>query len=587
MAPFRREKSGPRNTFPPPRGASARGRGGLRGSHRGNSATRVASKNAFHTSRIQELGDDPPASSDNTSDAGDPESGPSENLSQEDSSDSDSAPEKPYNVLLQTLNPRLPDGEPRNKRRKVDFVATPKPTQKSPFEPIEDLDAVEHAREAESLSEEDSVDSPDIVSTLQKHDFFSRHFAEPDEDEILQQIRAVEKNHWKVEKISARSPWSLTLRRPLSSREVEDDSHATLPEVRDMKVAAALKPKLEDFATQLLSNADETSKQLAASMLSYHDVLFSARSLENADTLRKLISLHILNHINRTHDRVLKNKAKLLKSGDDEDLELRDQGFTRPKILVLLPTRQSCVKMVDAIVSASEPQQQGNRKRFQDSYANVEEEFSADKPEDFKDLFGGNDDDMFRLGLRITRKTVKFFSQFYDSDIIFASPLGLRMAIGTDTGKKADHDFLSSIEIVVMDQSEALIMQNWEHVDYIFEHLNLQPKEAHGCDFSRVRSWYLDGQAKYLRQTILFSAFNFPTLNRLCTQHMLNVAGKIKIAKAYDGAIAEMALPVKQTFSRFDFMDPASEPDDRFNYFITAILPPLIKTSPQNVGTHQ
>lgn len=322
-------------------------------------------------------------------------------------------------------------------------------------------------------------------------------------------------------------------------------------------------------------------------MLSYHDVLFSARSLDNADTMRGVISLHILSHVFRTRDTVLKNNAKLSKNDNKEDLELRDQGFTRPKILMLLPTKQSCVKMVDAIINSSRPDQQSNRKRFQDSYANVEDELSADKPKDFKDLFGGNDDDMFRLGLSFTRKTVKFFSQFYNSDIIFASPLGLRTALGGENKKKADYDFLSSIEIVVMDQSDALIMQNWEHVDYIFEHLNLQPKEAHGCDFSRVRSWYLDGHAKYLRQTILFSAFNFPNLNRLYTQHMLNVAGKIKFTQAHDGAIVELGLSVKQTFSRFDFVDPTSEPDDRFNYFTTAILPSLTKSSSRNAGGHQ
>lgn len=315
--------------------------------------------------------------------------------------------------------------------------------------------------------------------------------------------------------------------------------------------------------------------------------MFSARSLENAEEVRRLLSVHALNHIFRTRDKVLKNTTRLARNEDDEEIEVRDQGFTRPKVLILMPTRQSCVKMVDSIIALCEPEQQENRKRFQDSYARTDDSLSMDKPEDFKDLFGGNDDDIFRLGLKFTRKAIKFFSQFYSSDIILASPLGLRTALGSDKNKKHDHDFLSSIEVVIVDQSDALVMQNWEHVEYVFDHLNLQPKEAHGCDFSRVRSWYLDGHAKYFRQTILLSAFNFPSLNKLYTQHMLNVDGKVKYSAIHDGAIMDLGFPLKQTFSRFDFADPASEPDDRFNYFTSAILPSLIKTSSQGLGGQQ
>ena len=261
------------------------------------------------------------------------------------------------------------------------------------------------------------------------------------------------------------------------------------------------------------------------------------------------------------------------------DVEVRDQGFTRPKVLVLLPTRQSCAKMVDILINLCQPEQQENSKRFQDSFAKSDDRLSSDKPDDFKDLFGGNDDDMFRLGLKFTRKAVKFFSQFYGSDIIFASPLGLRTVLGSESNKKQDFDFLSSIEIVIVDQGEALLMQNWEHIEHIFEHLNLQPKEAHGCDFSRVRGWYLDGHARFFRQTILFSAFNFPALNRLYTHNMLNIDGKVKFSRVYEGAIMDLGSSVKQTFSRFDFSDTVSEPDDRFDNFMATVLPSLTKAS--------
>ena len=314
-------------------------------------------------------------------------------------------------------------------------------------------------------------------------------------------------------------------------------------------------------------------------MFNYQDILYGDRSFNTVDDVRKLTCLHLLNHITKTRDRVIKNNARFAKEDEDGDLELRDQGFTRPKVLVILPTRQSCLRYLDTIIALCEPEQQENRKRFQDSYAQGEDGFSEDKPADFKELFGGNNDDMFRLGVKFTRKTVKYFAQFYNSDVIFASPLGLRMALGAEDDKKQDHDFLSSIEILIVDQADALQMQNWEHVEYIFDHLNLQPKEAHGCDFSRVRSWYLDGRAKYLRQSILLSAFNFPSLNKLYTSSMLNVAGKVKFSKLYDGVMLDLGITLRQTFSRYESTSPVTDPDDRFNYFTSTIVPHLTRYS--------
>jgi U3 small nucleolar RNA-associated protein 25 len=187
--------------------------------------------------------------------------------------------------------------------------------------------------------------------------------------------------------------------------------------------------------------------------------------------------------------------------------------------------------------------------------------------------------------MKFTRKTIKYFSQFYNSDIILASPLGLRMAIGTEDDKKVDSDFLSSIELVIVDQADALPMQNWEHVEFIFEHLNLQPKEAHDCDFSRVRSWYLDNNAKYFRQTIALTAFNTPELNTLFYNKSENWSGKAKITADYPGTLQELGIKVKQTFSRLEPSSFSIDPDTRFTYFTTAIIPSLVRHLKDSAGT--
>lgn len=348
-------------------------------------------------------------------------------------------------------------------------------------------------------------------------------------------------------------------------------------------MGSQLKQKLKDALIKFPSAFDPSCASLASHIFSYQDLLFSDRKVENADQLRDLTVLHVLNHVFKTRDKILRNNVKVLKETNNDGTAFQDQGFTRPKVLVLLPTRQSCLKWAEAITSKCRLEQQENKKRFLESYGPGAEHFPEGKPADFQDLFGGNDNDSFRLGMKFTRKTVKYFAQFYSSDIILASPLGLRMALKSDKTKKEDYDFLSSIEIFIIDQADALSMQNWDHVDFIFNKINLQPKEAHGCDFSRVKNPYLDGHAKHLRQTIFLSAFNFPSLNKIFVSQLRNVAGKAQVSRIYGGAIFDLRLPSRQIFSRYDTSSPLLDPEDRFNYFIAAVLPSLTKYSGQSM----
>ena len=100
--------------------------------------------------------------------------------------------------------------------------------------------------------------------------------------------------------------------------------------------------------------------------------------------------------------------------------------------------------MIETICSLTEVDQQENRKRFDDSYVTKEkQQFSSDKPADFRDLFEGNADDMFRLGVKFTRKTIKFFSQ--ENGRVFIHPSSTLFGSQSFSGSAAYMSYFSII----------------------------------------------------------------------------------------------------------------------------------------------
>ena len=450
-------------------------------------------------------------------------------------------------------------------------------------EPVDDDEAADHEEAEEEVEEEEDTS----LDNEANNPFFDKHFGNPNEDELTKRLKRITENEWATKKLDAgpakaANPWKAqkashtdTGRGVLQVPSI-DEKALERPKFKSTR-NIGLKAKLVENAQKEIGDFNDLEQTIAPSLFSYQDLLFGARTVQNAGRLRDITCLHALNHILMTRDRVLKNNAKLAAAKEDEDVEYRDQGFTRPKILFLLETKQACVRALDSITRLHTFEQQENKKRFLDSFSQPEDKFSADRPDDFRELFEGNDENEFRVGVKLTRKTLKLYSTFYNSDIIFASALGLRRAIETgDKKKRGDYDFLSSIEMVIMDQADATLMQNFEHAEFVFDHLNLQPKDPHGCDFSRVRSWYLDGHAPHLRQTIVLSAFLTPKINSLYYKHMRNVAGRLRYTPDYtSGLIESLSYGIKQTFLRFDSPSHLTDPDARFKYFHTSILPSI------------
>lgn len=338
-----------------------------------------------------------------------------------------------------------------------------------------------------------------------------------------------------------------------------------------MHLAAVLRKNVAEF-----SNLER--KELFSLFSSYVDMLYLRGTHETMNDYRWSYCLHALNHMMKVRNQVLENNSKLDSRGNDGELDVRDRGITRPRILIILPFRESARKVVECMshhLSGLGKNRVLNLDKFRDEFASEGSSLaSVRKPSDYNQVFEGNTDDSFRLGATLTKNTLKLYTDFYTSDIIICSSLALRMKI---TGDK-DYDFLSSIELVVLDQLEVLMMQNWEHVVEIISHLNLQPKESHDVDFNRVKMSFIEGRGKFYRQTLMFGSVNFTEAFALLDHHCHNIQGQFvvpKIISETNCTIRNVCSSCTQSFKRYNCSNLDSCADERFKYFIQEILPAL------------
>ncbi|XP_031555549.1 digestive organ expansion factor homolog isoform X2 [Actinia tenebrosa] len=444
----------------------------------------------------------------------------------------------------------------------------------------DDDDNVEDYRQENCDDESDNEDVNDNIIEQDEQDPFTVHFEQDLDDDFETKIldpKAFEQKTNIVSSLGTVTTFVPTFKVPM----VYGSSNKT-------QTSALFKVKNRLRNSWRLSNKSAEpneftplQKKLFPYINSYQDVLYSNRSFDNGEDISKLYCLHAVNHILKTRSRVLKNNAKIVlaqKENKEVD-DLRDQGLTRPKVLILVPFRNSALKIVNIIIDLLLPNGEGqvmSKKRFQEEYSDsgASDTKRSFRPVDFEKMFEGNIDDCFRIGLSIMRKAVKLYSHFYSSDILIASPLGLRTILGSDGEKFGDCDFLSSIEVLILDQADVYLMQNWEHIQHIFDNLHKQPKKAHDVDFSRVRNWCLNGWSKYYRQTLFFGSFFFPELNSLLNKQCHNFAGKTKIQLTeLPGTICQVVTQVPQVFYRIECSSHAESQEKTFNFFVEKILP--------------
>ncbi|KAJ2336361.1 rRNA-binding ribosome biosynthesis protein utp25 [Coemansia sp. RSA 2681] len=443
-----------------------------------------------------------------------------------------------------------------------------------------EIDEVEQgSEESESDGESESDNDAEATECSDVKDYMEKHVADDDSAPMHRRLAAVSQKEYT----------QVAVDEPVLGQAVlySVDNQGVKPPNPNSTVPRLTKPlqKLNDgrepsaFQQRLLGWFDQ-----------YLDVVYADRSFDKEDEITTAYALHAMNHVLKSKELERRNKAKLTKAhaeGADAG-ELRDQGFTRPRVLIVLPFRNSAYKVVEKLYKLASGGQDMSAPRFIKEYGPdgyEESVISKRKPDDFRKTFAGNIDDGFRVGVQLYRKTAKVYTDLYHSDIIVASPLGLRMVTGSEGDERRDFDFLSSIEMVVVDQCDTLLMQNWEHVLHVFNHLNLTPKKDHGCDFSRVRNWYLEGTAQHRRQTIMISEYMTPEIQAVFNNNCRSIEGKVRIKPVYAGAVADVVAQVPQVFKRLSVKRLQSAADDRFMHFTENVLPELEKSAAKDKHT--
>ncbi|XP_036431105.1 digestive organ expansion factor isoform X2 [Colossoma macropomum] len=328
------------------------------------------------------------------------------------------------------------------------------------------------------------------------------------------------------------------------------------------------------------SDLTDLQKELLRLMGSYRDIYYPECSpVVEGPEVRRAYCLHALNHVLKANSKVLTHNARLKEAKGSEEEEFRDQGLTRPKVLILVPTRDGALRVVQTFISLLEPKEKkmdvSNKKRFKDEFGEDpnDKPTNLHRPDDYNAVFSGNVDDHFRIGLSILKRSMRLYSPFYSSDIIIASPLGLRTLLGVEGEAQRDFDFLSSIELLVLDQTDVFLMQNWEHMLHVMKHINLQPLDSHGVDFSRVRMWNLNNWAGYYRQTLIFSAIPDPQINSILTKHCRNYRGQVATKNLpKTGSICQVLVQLPHVFQMFQ-ADSFMDQDTRFQFFVEKVLP--------------
>jgi U3 small nucleolar RNA-associated protein 25 len=229
------------------------------------------------------------------------ESPEEEELSSQDESSDEEIEElpaiRPYAALLQSFTA---ESGPQTKRRKLDHIQERKVAKSKEIEldqpekeaaDTEDTDHVEESEEGPETATDGLLQDDEDLEDAS--DPFESHFADPDNNVLSERLKSLRRDQWKTEKVVLPKAGKAVISVPMS-----DELRAL---VTPLSVSGPdelkLKQKLIGVVMKQRPSFDDLEKIISPLIFNYQDVLYCDRRPANAESLRRLTCLHVVNHI--------------------------------------------------------------------------------------------------------------------------------------------------------------------------------------------------------------------------------------------------------------------------------------------------
>ena len=267
------------------------------------------------------------------------------------------------------------------------------------------------------------------------NDPFHVHFEKNLDDKLVEKLKQTLADRTKLSEQEQRLHWStlgdLNYLPPLSETKV------SLDEAKEVKSHVIKQRILERLNEANGSQSLDKFQRETLNVISTYADFYNPNVDIKMDTKNKFTyAIHALNHVLKTRSRIIAHNDKIKQSKSSQEMEYRDQGLTRPKVLIVVPFRKFALKLVNifvALIMRKSEEFVSNKKRFQDAFGPLGEEDDNDstnkdeeedegengklkddkekKFEDFDFLFSGNNEDHCNLLFKYKFPYIKRFSE--------------------------------------------------------------------------------------------------------------------------------------------------------------------------------